>query len=224
MLDPPSPVANSEVKLALRRAMRSNRARPKQSHRLTHEILGRILAACQDTLAGKRDAAIICVGYDNLARSYELSLLEVEHLSSDCSTILIPRSKTDQAGDGRLAYLAPRTQAILMDWLYSSGITSGPLFQSLHTRKLSGQPLSTSAIRRLVKREGMRAKAGGEDAVLLSGHSMRVGAAQDMMIAGLDHIAIMQAGGWKTINVVARYVENAAAQNLHQRRWATIAG
>lgn len=224
MLDLPSPVTNSEVKLALRRAMRSNRARPKQSHGLTHEILGRILAACPDTLAGKRDAAIICVGYDSLARSYELSLLEVEHVSSDCSTVLIPRSKTDQAGDGRLAYLAPRTQDILLEWLDSSGITSGPLFQSLHTRKLSGEPLSTSAIRRLVKRAGMRAKAGGEDAVLLSGHSMRVGAAQDMMIAGLDHIAIMQAGGWKTIDVVARYVENAAAQNLHQRRWATLAG
>jgi hypothetical protein len=53
---------------------------------------------------------------------------------------------------------------------------------------------------------------------------MRVGAAQDMMIAGLDHIAIMQAGGWKTVDVVARYVENAAAHNLHQRRWATLSG
>lgn len=222
MLDLPSPVANSEVKLALRRAMRSNRSRPKQSHGLTHEILGRILAASPDSLAGKRDAAIICVGYDSLARSYELSLLQVEHVSSDCSTVLIPRSKTDQAGDGRLAYLAPRTQEILMEWLDSSGITCGPLFQSLHTRKLSGQPLSTSAIRRLVKRAGMRAKGGGEEAIMLSGHSMRVGAAQDMMIAGLDHIAIMQAGGWKTIDVVARYVENAAAQNLHQRRWASL--
>ena len=224
MLDLSSPVANSEVKLALRRAMRSNRARPKQSHGLTHEILVRILAACPDNLAGKRDAAIICVGYDSLARSYELSLLEVEHLSSDCSKVLIPRSKTDQSGDGRMAYLAPRTQGILMNWLDASGIASGPLFQSLHTRKLSSQPLSTSAIRRLVKRAGMRAKADDEDTIMLSGHSMRVGAAQDMMIAGLDHIAIMQAGGWKTVDVVARYVENAAAQNLHQRRWASLAG
>jgi integrase len=196
--------------------MRSNRARPK------HEILGRILEACPDSLAGKRDAAILCVGYDSLARSYELSLLEVGHVSSDCSTILIPRSKTDQAGEGRLAYLAPRTQEILMEWLDGSRITSGPLFQSLHTRKLSGQPLSTSAIRRMVKRAGMRTAPDDEEAAKLSGHSMRVGAAQDMMVAGLDHIAIMQAGGWKTVDVVARYVENAAARNLHQRRWASL--
>ena len=123
-----------------------------------------------------------------------------------------------------MAYLAPRTQKILMKWLDAGGITSGPLFQSLHTRKLSGQPLSTSAIRRLVKRAGMRMEDDGEEAVKLSGHSMRVGAAQDMMIAGLDHIAIMEAGGWKTVDMVARYVENAAAQNLHQRRWASLAG
>lgn len=29
----------------------------------------------------------------------------------------------------------------------------------------------------------------------------------------------MHTGNWKTIHVVARYVENAAARNLHQRRW-----
>ncbi|MEE4208847.1 MAG: tyrosine-type recombinase/integrase, partial [Parvularcula sp.] len=104
-----------------------------------------------------------------------------------------------------------------------SGIRSGPLFQGLHTRKLSGEPLRTSAIRRLVKRAGMRAEESCAGASGISGHSMRVGAAQDMMVAGLDHVAIMQAGGWKTVDVVARYVENAAARNLHQRRWASIA-
>ena len=49
----------------------------------------------------------------------------------------------------------------------------------------------------------------------LSGHSMRIGAAQDMMAAGIDHIAIMHAGGWKSINVLARYVENASVGHIH---------
>jgi len=224
MADLPSPVGHSEVRLAMRRAMRGNRARPKQARGLTREWLERIIAACPDDLAGKRDAAIVCVGYDSLARSYELSLLEVEHVSRDGATILIPRSKTDLSGEGRLAYLAPRTRDALGEWLGASGITSGPLFQSLHTRKLSGRPLSTSAIRRLVKRAAMRTDQERSEATSISGHSMRVGAAQDMMIAGLDHIAIMQAGGWKSVDVVARYVENAAARNLHQRRWARLAG
>jgi integrase len=224
MADLPSPVTNSEVRLAMRRAMRGNRARPKQARGLTREWLERIVAACPDDLAGKRDAAIVCVGYDSLARSYELSFLEVEHVSHDCATILIPRSKTDQSGEGRLAYLAPHTRDVLKEWLDASGIASGPLFQGLHTRKLSGKPLSTSAVRRLVKRAAMRADQERGEATSMSGHSMRVGAAQDMMIAGLDHVAIMQAGGWKSVDVVARYVENAAARALHERRWTTLAG
>jgi len=28
----------------------------------------------------------------------------------------------------------------------------------------------------------------------------------------------------ETVDVVARYVENAAAYNLHQRRWVTLSG
>jgi hypothetical protein len=48
---------------------------------------------------------------------------------------------------------------------------------------------------------------------------MRIGAAQDMMVAGFDALAIMQAGGWKSANVVLRYVEHASTRELHERRW-----
>ena len=56
----------------------------------------------------------------------------------------------------------------------------------------------------------------------LSGHSMRIGAAQDMLVAGFDALAIMQAGGWKSPSVVLRYVENAGTRKLHERRWAAL--
>lgn len=45
---------------------------------------------------------------------------------------------------------------------------------------------------------------------------------QDMMVAGFDALAIMQAGGWKSANVVLRYVENAATKELHERRWERL--
>jgi integrase/recombinase XerD len=51
---------------------------------------------------------------------------------------------------------------------------------------------------------------------------MRIGAAQDMMVAGFDALAIMQAGGWKSANVVLRYVEKAATQELHRQRWQRL--
>ena len=48
----------------------------------------------------------------------------------------------------------------------------------------------------------------------LSGHSMRVGAAQDMITFGMSVLPIMRAGGWKTVHVVARYVEHADLEEL----------
>lgn len=79
-----------------------------------------------------------------------------------------------------------------------------------------------SSIRRLVKRATERTDLDPAITAELSGHSMRIGAAQDMMVAGFDALAIMQAGGWKSTNVVLRYVENAATKELHERRWERL--
>ena len=222
MLDLPSPAASSEVRLALRRAARARPARPKQSLGLTSDLLSEMLAACPDTLAGKRDRALISLGYDTLCRSIELAAIRVEHLAPDVGTILIPKAKSDPYGDGRIAYLSENTQKCVTEWLGASGLTSGPLFQGLHTRKLSGEYLDTASIRRIVKRAAGRANLDSA-ATSLSGHSMRIGAAQDMMVAGIDQIAIMQAGGWRTINVLARYVENASTGQIHALRWQRLA-
>lgn len=45
---------------------------------------------------------------------------------------------------------------------------------------------------------------------------MRVGAAQDMMVAGFDSLAITQSGGWKTPHVVLQDVEHASKQQLYE--------
>jgi integrase/recombinase XerD len=222
MLDLPCPAYHSEVRLALRRALRSKPSRPKQSLGLTSDLLRKLLTACPDTLAGLRDAAMISVGYDTLCRSVELAAMQVEHLSLDLSTILVPRSKADQFGNGRIAYLSGPTQSHVRKWLEASKLECGPLFQGLHTRKPSGEFLNTASIRRIIKRAAQNAELHTAATEGLSGHSMRIGAAQDMMVAGIDQIAIMQAGGWKSINVLARYVENASAGLMHEQRWRRL--
>ncbi len=224
--DLPVPTEQNNVRLAVRRASRQKPRRPKQVRGLTRSILAKIIAACPPTLAGYRDAALICVGYDTLCRSSELALMEVGHLGFedyDEATILIPRSKSDAAGDGRLAYLSPETVALLKAWLEATKLRSGPLFRALHLNRPHEGTLATSSIRRIIKRATRRAGLHASVAKELSGHSMRVGAAQDMMVAGFDALAIMQAGGWKSANVVLRYVENAATRELHERRWRSCA-
>lgn len=218
MADLPSPTDNGAVYLALRRARRARHRRPKQSAGLTSELLMKIVATCPGTLSGLRDAALLSVGYDTLCRSYELAAMQAQHLNEDRSRIRVPVAKSDPFGDGRIAYLSAATATRVRAWLSVADLHEGPLFRGLHTRKLSDRPLDTSSICRLIKAAAQR--AGLEPATVrsLSGHSMRVGDAQDMMVAGADIIGIMHAGGWKSHAVLSRYVENASAELMHERR------
>ncbi len=222
MADLPSPIGRSEVFLAVRRASRAKRRRPNQALGMTSELLDKIVAACPTTLAGVRDVALFSVGYDTLCRSSELVAMRIEDLADDLRSIKVPRCKSDPFGQGRIAYLSHATVARLEAWLEASHLHSGPLFRGLHTRIVSDIALDTSSIRRRIKVAALRAGLDREVVCGLSGHSMRVGAAQDMMVAGFDALGIMQAGGWRTHSVLARYVENAAAQRMHTTRWERI--
>ena len=139
-------------------------------------------------------------------------------------SILIPRSKADIVGEGRVAYVSLETASLLTHWITRAGLTEGPLFRSLHLARLPEGALATSSIRRLVKRAAERAGLGPSASSAPSGHSMRVVAAQDMLVAGFDALAVMQAGGWKSANVVLPYVENAATRRLHEQRWQLLDG
>ena len=208
LADLPSPVSSSDVYLALRRAGRTKGRRPKQVRGLTGDLLEQILKACPPTLPGLRDAALISVGYDTLCRSAELAWMQVEHVDLESQTVYIPRAKNDPFADGRIAGLSERSTGLVSRWLEQSQLKEGALFRGLHTAKAGAGSLETSSIRRMIKVAAKRAglaEAAGE----LSGHSMRVGGAQDLMMTGHDTLMIMTAGGWKNIEVVARYVEKA---------------
>lgn len=215
--DLPCPIGHSDVFLSMRRAARLKGRRPKQVLGLTRPLLDKILAACPNTLAGARDAALLCIGYDTLCRSSELSWMRIEHVQLEQGRIYIPRAKNDPFGDGRFACLTPSTQKRVSLWLQKGKLKYGALFRGLHTGSVSERNLDTSSIRRIVKSAARRAGLN-QESVRLSGHSMRVGAAQDLMRSGLDTLAIMTAGGWKNADVVARYVEHT---RHHVAKWRT---
>ena len=54
-----------------------------------------------------------------------------------------------------------------------------------------------------------------------SAHSLRVGAAQELLRQGNDSIAIMRAGGWRTHAVLARYLEKAE-HNIWDSAWGNF--
>jgi integrase len=135
--------------------------------------------------------------------------MQVEHVDLESQTVYIPRAKNDPFADGRIAGLSTRSTDLVSQWLEQSCLKEGALFRGLHTAKAGVGSLETSSIRRMIKVAAKRAGLG-DAAAELSGHSMRVGGAQDLMMSGRDTLIIMTAGGWKNVEVVARYVEKAA--------------
>lgn len=62
-------------------------------------------------------------------------------------------------------------------------------------------------VNRIYKRFAKRAGLSSATPVPVSGHSMRIGAAQDLLTSGADLGRIMAAGRWSKTDTVMRYVE-----------------
>ena len=223
----PDPTNSETVRLAVRRMHRKKGRRQKQAFGLTSDLRDQLIAATSDDLKGCRDRALVSLAYDTLRRRSELVALRIDDLEpipQGGATILVRRSKTDQEGSGKLAYVSPKTLEYCSEWIEQAKIKDGLILRSVSQSGIVRDSLYPGSISRLFKK--LAAHAGlSEDVVKkLSGHSARVGAAQDMAAAGIDVIAIMQAGGWKSHNIVARYIENLDVlrggsfllANLHQ--------
>lgn len=206
-----NPVTDEEVVIAVRRALRAKRARPHQALGLTCDLRERLIAASSTTLSGKRDRALIALGYDTLCRRSELVGLRAEDMSVTArgvGQILIRRSKNDPYGQGRLGYISSDTLTLLRDWLTAAKITRGFIFRGIRGNVIGERALHPYSVNRILRSTALRSGLPPATVKELSGHSMRVGAAQDMIASGLGILPIMRAGGWRTMNVVARYVEN----------------
>ena len=208
----PDPTHDEEINLALRRVRRAKHARPKQARGLTRDYLQRFLAVQPDDPWGMRNRAMLSLGYDLLTRRSELVALNTDDLEwrrDGTLRVLIRRSKADPFGEGRIAFTSRRSAKLVGEWLDWRGLKIGPLFCPIYAGKALQRPLSTDTVKRIDKTAGRHAGLDPSGVRDFSGHSMRVGAAQDLLAAGHDTAAIMRAGGWKSVNILARYLEHS---------------
>ncbi len=209
-------VASPPVKLALKRMHQSNGRRQIQAHGLTWPLRQRMLEAAGDRLIDDRDRALLAVAYDAMLRRSEVTALTVSDLMEEIGghgTLLVRRSKTDGEGQGDVVWIGPDSLRLVRLWRKRAGVDDGALFRSLDKGgRPTGAALPAGQVTRIFKR--MARRAGLPDQVVrsLSGHSARVGAAQDMIAAGIEMPAILQAGRWKSAAMVNRYGERLLAR------------
>lgn len=210
-----NPLKRTRVKLALQRMHRKRGRRQEQVRGLTWPLRSRMLEACGDRLIDDRNKALLAVAYDTLLRRSELVALEVSDLLVEMDgsgTLLVRRAKTDPTGEGALLYLAPDTIKLLQVWQARSGVFRGRLFRSLRKDGFVGLKLDDSQVPRIYKAMARAAGLSNDVVEGLSGHSARVGAAQDMIACGIELPAILQAGRWKSTAMVHRYGERLLAK------------
>jgi integrase len=208
----PDPTKAEPVRQALKRMARQLGTRQKQAAPVNAYELRRITDTAGPRPIDQRDLALILLMRDLLARRSEAVALDVADVSFDpdgSGTVLIRRSKTDQTGEGRELYISPAAVAQLRHWLEVAAIVEGAIFRAVNKAGRPGARLQSAEVARIIKR---MARKAGLAAEAMSGHSCRVGMAQDLVAAGADVAGLMQAGRWKSMQMPARYSERLEAK------------
>ena len=202
-----------EVYLSIRKLKRSKGLEQRQAVGINHDILIKMIDAQPNTLVGKRNRLLLSLGYDFLARRSELVAIRNEDLTFTADGALkgiIRRSKTDQYGRGRLVFGSERSAKLLKNWLRLKPTEIQPVFCAVNHGRCLDRAICDRQVNEIIKQGLVKVKLYPRPSDLdVSGHSLRVGAAQDLLIKGQELAAIMRAGGWSDPNTVSRYLKFA---------------
>ena len=193
---------------------------PQQATGLTHDLFLTIKKKAYKPKDGETpfqtnrraatDIGLIAFMRDTLCRRSETAAVRWQDIHEEpdgTATLHIPFSKTDQTGKGADAYLSTETQVLLIEMVESRG----------------RRPKPTDKIFRIGERQiSNRIKAAAEHAGLtgnFSGHSPRVGMAQDLAQADFETVSIAQSGRWQSADTVVKYTKRTAAGKNAVARW-----
>ena len=202
-----------DVYLAIRKLKRAKCLEQRQAVGINEDLLVKMIEAQPDTLVGKRNRVLLSLGYDFLARRSELVAISTEDLTFTPDGSLkgiIRRSKTDQYGRGRLVFGSERSAKLLKKWLRQKPTEIQPVFCAVNHGRCLDRAICNRQVNEIIKQALVRVKGYPRPSDLeVSGHSLRVGAAQDLLIKGYDMAAIMRAGGWSEPSTLSRYLRFA---------------
>ena len=204
-----------------------NRTLAGQKAAATADILAALLMRTPDTLTGKRDRALLGLGFAGAFRRSELVALDVADLVEDPAglRVRIRKGKTDQEGRGaEIAIPAGRfirPVALVREWLDAAGIVEGPVFRPVSRSGNVRSPdpgtgetprLTTQTVADIMKRY---CTAAGLDASTFGAHSLRAGYITTAAERGADLTRIMDQSRHRDPRTVVGYIRRANAFKDH---------
>ena len=226
----PDPTTAPEVRKILRGITRRHGVPKQQAKTFRLEHLEAMIThlSAQANLKACRDRALLLMGFFGAFRRSELVAIHKEHLQWEPEGMLItvPRSKTDQSGEGQLKALPAGKGALcparaLKIWLTTSGIETGPLFRPINRwEAIMDTSLQPASVNLILK--NIAAQVGLDFVPELSSHSLRRSLATAAHRAGASFESIKRQGGWSHDGTVWEYIE--AAQRFEENAAATLLG
>lgn len=215
LLDAPDPTKAEPVRRVVRGIRRTIGTAVKQKAPATAEVLFGMLQHVPTSLVGKRDRALLVLGFSGAFRRSELVALDVEDLADDRDglRITIRRSKTDQEGQGQEIAIPTgrhlKPVEAVKDWLEAASITSGPIFRPVTkagTVRSSGTRLTAQSVALIVKAYAAKAGVKVED---FAGHSLRAGFVTTAADRDVSEGRIMDVTRHRDARTVRGYVRRA---------------
>ena len=210
-----NPAKAESVRLLMQGIRRTLGCNQTKKEPIKRDELVKMIATLGDSIQGKRDRAILLVGFAGAFRRSELAGLNIEDVrfGAGSMTITLRHSKTDQEGAGitkQIPMLADKTLCpvrALRDWMNAAQIKSGAVFRAVdrwgNARK---KRIDDKTIVLIVKRA---ATAAGLEARQFAGHSLRAGFATQAATDGTPEWAIAEVTGHKSVAVLRGYIRSA---------------
>ncbi len=158
-------------------------------------------------IRGARTIALVRMMFDGLLRGADARRAMWSHISRSpdgSGVLLLPYSKTDRYGRSDVAYVSPQAlhyldlMRDLMGFYGADERADGRIFWS-----------NRSVLEKTIKQAAADAGLEGR----YGAHSMRIGGAQELCMAGFSFPMIMLAGRWSEVRTVKLYVRNIAVQD-----------
>ena len=216
LLNYADPTKHPEVRITLRKISRQLGNRFDQAYPVTRVLLDKLLNICKEDIRGIRNKALLLLTYDSMRRRSELISFRIEDINwlpNETCCILLRRSKTDQQATGKWIHLTRETNVALKHWLDMSQLSEGFILRGITPAGNITTALCESRIPRIYKSLAKRAGLSEDVISGISGHSMRVGGAQDLLSLGASLPQIMAKGGWSKTDTVMRYVERSSSNH-----------
>lgn len=210
----PDPTATEEVKLVMKGIVKKIGVAPEKKEPLKVDDVRKVIGGLPDDLRGRRDKALILVGFSGAFRRSELVAIDVKdmRLSGDLK-ITVRRSKTDQEGKGFVKVIPSLTDTSLCpvtamrEWLDAAGIKSGAVFRRIDRwGKARATRLTPQSVALILK---AAAGAVGIDPRQFAGHSLRSGFITSAAIAEIESRDIMAVSGHKSEHTMRGYIQDA---------------